>query len=434
MGSRIRSDLSAWETIASHWYAEDVTSLTKDFTSALQAANEVIAAADSIGYSLSITATQFKINELERRRQLMWETTSAIHTSSIHFEVDALIDNPFTRTMSSLMEDVHALNPKEITISGTNSSGKSVSFNLTDLFLAMITTADPALREDYVKQSRDVIFDEVPSDLEAVYTDALYWQKEYDKMRNLDTSGMTLQELYAMIGSQPGDAPVQAMLTGSDLKIVIYVQFDGVTGNVNFADGTANMKDLALKGFNLWDGKYYPDGHELNVDVEVHEITADEIKKGQQYIPINLSNTVGRAETGLSPDYDWSITHMNLYPVINDINNEPYKYSKDEFQHVAAHELGHVMGVEDAYKEGSPNAEGNYSSGNWPQANPSLYPAQGLMKNDTPANTILSQDIQMVLEAQSTGDAQYYQSYTETVAYTDGTTVNVTRNQSQALR
>ena len=134
MATKIKSEEGTWQTIASRWNSGDVSSIADDFTAALLSAEEVMRATDTISMPISINITQGEIDELRRRQQIMVETTP-----DIHGEVDELIDNPFVRELSGLLENVYSLNPTETLNSYIPSSASTIFF--TNLVLSTYTVS-----------------------------------------------------------------------------------------------------------------------------------------------------------------------------------------------------------------------------------------------------------------------------------------------------
>jgi hypothetical protein len=176
MATKIRSDAPAWLSPTSRGWAYLPIDLAYSRSKALQGANEVITAARTIGLSPRIDVTEFEINELGRRQQLMINTTE-----SIHYEVDELIDNPFVRRISTLMENVYALKPRDLTVQDTDPSGASVSYRLDMLLPEIVVFVDIELFRDFMEKSAALNTDSVPADFNIIMGVALYWQREYKK-------------------------------------------------------------------------------------------------------------------------------------------------------------------------------------------------------------------------------------------------------------
>jgi len=168
MATKIKSEEDTWNSIASKWNSSEVVEIASDFTAGLTSAERVIAAAATIGYTLSINVTQTGINELGRRQGIMAVTTKAIHQ-----EVDDLIDNPFVREVSDLLENVVALNPSDITITASYSPGVSEILSLSSLLSVMANSVDPALQSDFDAKVKLLDEDEVTEDMKKIILNAL---------------------------------------------------------------------------------------------------------------------------------------------------------------------------------------------------------------------------------------------------------------------
>jgi hypothetical protein len=183
MAMKIKSNAPVWYyPTANNWNSTGVVDLADEFSSALQSANDVIAAARTIGLSPQIDVTQFEINEFGRHEQLMSDSTN-----SIHYEVDELIDNPFARELSALLDRVYALNPEDLVVNETDDLGNTVSYGLGMLLSALSTArGDLDLQNDFLSKFNKLNNDTVPLELKDVVGDALYWQHEYEKAHQIN--------------------------------------------------------------------------------------------------------------------------------------------------------------------------------------------------------------------------------------------------------
>ena len=167
MGTRIKSEEETWQSLASKWNSGEVSSIADDFTDAYNAAMRVKDAARTIGRDIGLNVYLSEIGELRRRQQIMAETTP-----SIHAEVDELIDNPFVRELSSLLENLYALNPSDITVSEGGADTGGAIRNLT-MLLSSLLACDPVLQGDFNSKVKNLDEDEMPKYLKEIYLDAL---------------------------------------------------------------------------------------------------------------------------------------------------------------------------------------------------------------------------------------------------------------------
>ena len=99
----------------------------------------------------------------------------------------------------------------------------------------------------------------------------------------------------------------------------------------------------------------------------------------------------------------WSVTNsgtMTVYTRTGEGSNERLR-TETEFSNTVAHEFGHMLGLYDAYGEGS-RQEADINS---------EIPKNDIMRSHWGSPTITGNDIEMVILAQSTNKYQYYKSY-----------------------
>jgi len=182
MTNKIKSDASAWRSLpASWWNTVSVVNLADDFKKAHDAVWEIVTAANATEiFTFGVDISDFEISELGRRRQLMSDSTN-----SIHYEADELLDNPFVRELSALLDKVFALNPKDITVTRKDQEGNSVSYNMDMLLSSVLSAVDPALQADFRKKVNALDNDTIPPWLKDTLEEAIYWQHEYEKAHKI---------------------------------------------------------------------------------------------------------------------------------------------------------------------------------------------------------------------------------------------------------
>jgi hypothetical protein len=109
----------------------------------------------------------------ERRRELL------SFCNSINYEVAELIDVPFGKDISEIIEDAYHLNPKDITVKTTGIFGIQNSINLASVMSKAID--DSELQKDFNAKVSDLNKDKIEDTLEDEIKNVLFWEKEYHK-------------------------------------------------------------------------------------------------------------------------------------------------------------------------------------------------------------------------------------------------------------
>lgn len=156
MSKNMKSNESVWLELSGKWNSYDAIDLVNDFRAAYYAAQDVIKAAQTIGMSTILNVSLIQIDELERRRNLMAETTADIHT-----EISEMIDEKFERDLLNVLDKACVLNPKDISMTDSGAAS-GTSHNLSMLLFSMISPIDKELQNDYRKKVSKLNYDEMP--------------------------------------------------------------------------------------------------------------------------------------------------------------------------------------------------------------------------------------------------------------------------------
>ena len=196
MATKIKSEESAWQTTATRWNSGEVSSIADDFTAAYHAAMRVKDAARTIGRDIGLNVYLSEIGELRRRQQIMAETTS-----DIHLEVDELVDNPFARELSNLLENAYALNPSDITVNTTGPFGYAVIQRLDMLLSGMVANVDPALKADFDRKVKNLDEDFIKGDLARVMLNAFISNAERAEVIGIEPDRDVMQKIVDLIAA-----------------------------------------------------------------------------------------------------------------------------------------------------------------------------------------------------------------------------------------
>jgi|GEM_PF-6060172 len=261
MTNKIKSDAPAWRSpLAKNWNSSSIVNLADDFKKAHDAVWEIVTAANATEiFTFGVDISDFEIGELGRRRQLMLDSTN-----SIHYEADELLDNPFVRELSALLDKVFALNPKDITVTGEDQEGNSVSYNMDMLLSSVLSSVDPALQADFRKKVNALDSDTIPPWLKDTLEAAIYWQHEYEKAHKIheiieatfteqvraDWKDMSPEERLALLEDY---AKKIGVVYGDNVSIVTSVKYDpngypyyGYTNHYSDQNGIVKDRDGVL--------------------------------------------------------------------------------------------------------------------------------------------------------------------------------------------
>jgi hypothetical protein len=169
----------------------------------------------------------------------------------------------------------------------------------------------------------------------------------------VDTSGKTLQDKGYSVNSSADDA-IRITVSGNKITLDVQVAIYG-TGATKSPSGV-NMSycELAIDAMKSdWGGKYWIDGIWAEVTVNVTDVPRSRtgISQGRSYIPIEIKNEFGTSNvdgiTQAMPGDMWSTSNRGKTTLYI---GETFNYSAALFRNATAHELGHNLGIGDAYE------------------------------------------------------------------------------------
>lgn len=159
-------------------------------------------------------------------------------------------------------------------------------------------------------------------------------------------------------------APVTLIRTGDSIKITGYVAFTGDKSNETYDNGTTTYAQMAMNGIeNFWSSSltgedYLINGKTVTVDTTLVDITNN--TSSHRYFNIAISKN-SNSDPDIFTNNEWGYTkygtkwsvsnYMTIY-LFQDVKykgGEFFTLSEDTFKRIAAHEFGHILGIDDAY-------------------------------------------------------------------------------------
>lgn len=168
---------ATWITIAGAWNnGTNSDKVAAHYDVALPFVNSAIstvASAGDIG-SLSFSVKQSEIDKVhERRRKLLG------FCNSIHYESSELIDIPFSKSVSEVLQGVYELDPKDIKVKRKGFLGISYSKSFHSVMCPLIT--DKSLQQDFDDKVKLLNNDKPTDSLTDAVANVLFWDKEFQK-------------------------------------------------------------------------------------------------------------------------------------------------------------------------------------------------------------------------------------------------------------
>ena len=213
------------------------------------------------------------------------------------------------------------------------------------------------------------------------------------QLRNIISKGTgkpSLESEYKIDQNKIRTEPVTVEIQGNDIIIKVYANFKGADETI-YLGGSKTYEELAKEGFSKWAGTYDVFGRKANVKVNI--VDSDEaniLLPKQEFAKININNKTGRSSVNYGWG-SWSVTNsgtMTVYTRTGEGSNERLR-TETEFSNTVAHEFGHMLGLYDAYGEGSR-----------PEADIiSEIPKNDIMRSHWGSPTITGNDIEMVILA-----------------------------------
>jgi hypothetical protein len=200
------------------------------------------------------------------------------------------------------------------------------------------------------------------------------------------------------------NAPVKVIRTGDEIKITAYVTFYGPEANSNFIDHTRNPEKTLITTYSqaiiegiekYWSGNYVINGKTVSLTTDVIEV--DKSIGAHSSIDFWIENEDNGVCMTIGTGNLWSITAFRYVVMYRGYEND--QYTLDSYMRTAAHEFGHVLGVDDAY-----------GSGIRPES--TTVNDDDMMAHEYSAVSPLSAwDVAMVMQAYTTNSWQYWESY-----------------------
>lgn len=155
------------------------------------------------------------------------------------------------------------------------------------------------------------------------------------------------------------DDAVQINVSGNDIEIDVYVDFEGDESLTT--DNETPCKDLAIAGIENWSGNYLDVfGEDVTVTVNVYEGDSS-ISDSQKYVKLYLETGEGVPNTGPADKSYSNSSDRELHMYRVDSRKDPQTgliqkntYSDDEYARTVSHEMGHAFGIGDGYKDKRP--------------------------------------------------------------------------------
>ena len=175
MGTKIKSNDKGWIDISDFLYNSMGTVCTK-MKSVISCAYKAIATVSATGdigsLDISITSNDIEILN-EKRRKLVY------FANGIHYEIDELVDNPFSIAIGNIVEDAIGLNPSDISVFPKYTGILSECTSLTSL--VGFSVMDEELKKDFEVRAYILDNDVLSYEVEQAIKEADYWEGEYQK-------------------------------------------------------------------------------------------------------------------------------------------------------------------------------------------------------------------------------------------------------------
>ena len=200
--------------------------------------------------------------------------------------------------------------------------------------------------------------------------------------------------LYEVIQPLMKDAPVKMVRKGNDVYITadVYIQ-TAFNGRDDLAYKSAVVNGI----MKFWDNITVTT--KTGTNLTVHTVVNQVVDPLKTSFHISLLDDIGRAYTYPCKEF-WSASPFigKMVILYTGDSNTP-QFSIDQIGDIAAHEFGHILGIDDAYLEGSR-----------PQA--TAVPSHDVMNDEFKSNACVSAvDVLMALQAFFENSFQYYEYY-----------------------
>jgi hypothetical protein len=176
----MKSIAGDWVTVTSTWYNDIAGRVDALYNAAAEAmlAVQVVENQGDIG-SLTVPVTDGELEEHnENRRRIVTFCTS------IHYEIEELVDNPFSVTTTGILQNLYDLDPKDINVRTGQFLFISVSTTLADLLIS--TFANHALRQQFLNECTELDDDAPNVNLLDSMKEALFWENEFKMSHEIE--------------------------------------------------------------------------------------------------------------------------------------------------------------------------------------------------------------------------------------------------------
>ncbi len=220
----------------------------------------------------------------------------------------------------------------------------------------------------------------------------------------------TIETMFKLSEKNSPRNPTYIEIKGNDITVTTYINFSGDADKI-FPGTNKTYAQVAARGIETtWttdiigtDYDFTP-GLKGTVTTKVYYALSGipfSVRGNQKYLSVRIYDQAGVSRSGSYNNFwSWSLADPGIIEIYSDDsrNNNP-PYNEEFYSNVAAHEFGHTLGLSDAYLE---NNEGKVLAGN------AEISKKGIMYGAPKYNYVHSNDIEMILEAFSANQKQYY--------------------------
>jgi uncharacterized protein YjdB len=201
----------------------------------------------------------------------------------------------------------------------------------------------------------------------------------------------TLQDYITVIDDST--CPIHISIVNNSVTITAYLAISGDLADVKFPDTSKKYREYIVDGIkeNWKASSLNVFEFEITVTINVIDINDGKLRSissAQSAVPVYAYNKLGVSE--MKGSNSWSVANPGyFYIYLGDSRSDtPSPYTLAHFKSVAAHEFGHILGMDDLYLKSNSIKEKYCYDGNW-----------SLMCHQYVAAHINNFDMQMVLTA-----------------------------------
>lgn len=143
--------------------------------------------------------------------------------------------------------------------------------------------------------------------------------------------------------NQFGKYPLEVNVSNNTIKISVTFKFIGTLQDKRYNDRKfyKTYKQLFLKGIeDYWGKDFTVFGYDVKIKVDAKE-------SKNNGIPVTMHDSYGKSVASLS--FSPQVGMYGGIDIFTGDHRTNYFYSQDDFKYVAAHEFGHILGVDDIY-------------------------------------------------------------------------------------